>query len=104
MQAVYDVAGATGLFAENDIKVRINPYPLYKLGENKNGFVHIFACIMEGRSTEQKAALSRKMIQRLAELLPDVSILSMNVQEFELATYCNKSLVHPLNITGNRHF
>lgn len=104
MQSVYDVAEATGLFAVNDIKVRINPYTFYKLGENKNGFVHIFACIMEGRSTQQKAALSRRMIERLIELLPDVSILSMNVQEFERATYCNKSLIHPLNTAGSRHF
>lgn len=104
MQAVYEVADATGLFAKNDIKVRINPYTYYKLGENKKDFIHVFAHIMEGRSTEQKAALSRKMIERLNELFPDVSILSMNVQEFELATYCNKSLIHPLNTTKDRHF
>lgn len=104
MQAVYNTAEAAGLFAENDIKVRINPYTFYKLGKNKNGFVHGFVHTMQGRNTEQKAALSRSVIQKLNGLLPDVSILSMNVQEFEAATYCTKSLIHPLNNTGNRHF
>jgi 5-carboxymethyl-2-hydroxymuconate isomerase len=104
MQTVYDVAEATGLFAENDIKVRINPYKHYKLGKTKKNFIHVFGNIMEGRTTEQKADLSRKIILKLNELFPDISIVSMNVREFEKATYCNKSLINPLNTKGDRHF
>ena len=59
MQAVFDVAEATGLFAVNDIKVRIRPYKYFKLATGKQDFIHIFGNIMEGRSTEQKAQLSR---------------------------------------------
>ena len=55
MQAVYEAAEATGLFAPNDIKVRLRPYRYFKLGEGKQDFIHIFGNIMEGRSTEQKA-------------------------------------------------
>jgi 5-carboxymethyl-2-hydroxymuconate isomerase len=58
MQAVYDTAASTGLFAEDDIKVRICPYEYFMLGKNKKDFIHIFGNIMEGRSTEQKANLS----------------------------------------------
>ena len=104
MQAVYDTAEATGLFAVNDIKVRIRPYALYRLGNDKTGFLHVFGHIMEGRTTEQKADLSRKIIEKLNLLFPGISILSMNVSEFEKATYCNKALVHPLNTDKNRHF
>jgi 5-carboxymethyl-2-hydroxymuconate isomerase len=104
MQAVYEVAEATGLFAKNDIKVRLNPYKYYKLGETKKNFVHIFGNIMEGRSTEQKAILSKKIIERLNHLFPDVSILSINIREFEMATYSNKSLIDPLNVKKDRHF
>ena len=86
MQAVYEVADATGLFAANDIKVRLRPYRYFKLGEDKKDFVHVFGNIMEGRSTEQKANLSRKIIERLNEMFPDLSILSMNIREFEQAT------------------
>lgn len=104
MQAVYEVAEATGLFAENDIKVRLNPYKYYQLGKTKKEFIHIFGNIMEGRTTEQKADLSRKIIEKLNGMFPDISILSMNIREFEMATYSNKSLINPLNLTGNRHF
>jgi 5-carboxymethyl-2-hydroxymuconate isomerase len=36
MQTVYKAAESTGLFAPNDIKVRIRPYEQYLLGEGKN--------------------------------------------------------------------
>lgn len=104
MQAVYDTAEATGLFAENDIKVRINPYKYYRLGKTKKHFIHIFANIMEGRTAEQKAYLSRKIIESLNKMFPSISILSINIREFEKATYCNKSLIDPLNTTNDRHF
>ena len=43
MQAVYETAEATGLFAKNDIKVRLNPYKYYKLGNSKKDFIsHIW--------------------------------------------------------------
>lgn len=104
MQAVYDVAEATGLFAPNDIKVRLRPYQYFKLGKNKKDFIHIFGNIMEGRSVEQKANLSQKIIERLNEMFPDISILSINIREFEKATYSNKALIHPRNTTHDRHF
>jgi len=97
MEAVYCSAEETGLFAEDDIKVRINPFKYYKLGKTKKDFIHIFGNIMEGRTTEQKSDLSRKIIRQLSHLFPDISILSINIREFEKATYCNKSLIDPLN-------
>ena len=104
MPAVYDAAEATGLFAEGDIKVRLRPYQYFKLGKDKKDFIHIFGNIMEGRSTEQKADLSRKIIERLNEMFPDISILSINIREFEKATYSNKALIHPLNTKNDRNF
>lgn len=104
MQAVYDVAEGTGLFAVDDIKVRLRPYQFFKLGKGKGNFIHIFGYIMEGRSKEQKENLSRKLIARLNEMFPALSILSINIAEFEKATYSNKALIHPLNLTSDRHF
>lgn len=104
MQAVYDAAESTGLFAKSDIKVRINPFKYYKLDKTKQGFLHIFGNIMEGRSIEQKATLSKTIIGKLDRMFPDISVLSMNIREFEKATYCNKALLDPSNTTGDRHF
>jgi 5-carboxymethyl-2-hydroxymuconate isomerase len=104
MQAVYDVAEATGLFAVGDIKVRLRPYQYFMVATGKTDFIHIFAHIMQGRSAEQKANLSRKIIQRLNDLFPDMTVLSINIQDIDKATYSNKALIHPLNKTNDRHF
>ena len=48
---------------------------------------------MEGRTVVQKANLSKKIIERLNEMFPSVSILSINIREFEKATYSNKALI-----------
>lgn len=104
MRTVYDVAEASGLFAANDIKVRIRPYEHYMLGEGKTSFLHVFGNIIEGRTTEQKAALSKNIIEQLCRLLPEVSFVSMNIRDFEKSTYSNKALIDPMNNSGDRHF
>ena len=93
MQKVYDTAESTGLFDEGDIKVRINPYKYYNVGNTKEDFIHIFANIMEGRNTEQKSSLSKRMISELKKMFPKVPIISINIRDFEKATYCNKSMI-----------
>lgn len=104
MRAVYGAAEATGLFVETDIKVRLRPFRYFMLGEGKKDFIHIFGFIMEGRSARQKADLSRKIIEGLKEILPEISILSININDFDKTTYCNKALIHPLNAANDRHF
>src|SRR4051812_27809433 len=86
MQAVYEVAEATGLFTKNDIKVRLTPYSHYKLGESKTAFIHVFGHIMQGRTVGQRADLSRKIIEKLDGMFPGIAILSINISEFEKAT------------------
>jgi 5-carboxymethyl-2-hydroxymuconate isomerase len=104
MWAVYNAAESTGLFSEDDIKVRINPFHHFMLAKSKRDFIHVFGNIMEGRTTEQKADLSKKVIEALNRLFPKISVLSMNVSEFEKATYSNKALIDPLNKNNDRHF
>jgi 5-carboxymethyl-2-hydroxymuconate isomerase len=93
MQAVYDTAESTGLFTPGDIKVRINPFQYYNVGNTTDDFIHIFANIMEGRTIAQKSNLSNKIVSQLKLLFPEVPILSINIRDFEKATYCNKSMV-----------
>ncbi|WP_426476017.1 5-carboxymethyl-2-hydroxymuconate Delta-isomerase [Chryseobacterium sp. CBSDS_008] len=104
MDAVYEAADATALFAPNDIKVRLQPYQYYRLGASKKNFLHVFGYIMEGRTTEQKSELSRQINTQLSELLPDISFLSINISDFEAATYSNKALINPENTNKDRHF
>ncbi|MEP7256191.1 MAG: 5-carboxymethyl-2-hydroxymuconate Delta-isomerase [Ferruginibacter sp.] len=91
--AVYETAEATGLFSKADIKVRLNPFIYFTVAGTNSDFIHVFGNIMQGRNTEQKADLSKKMVTRLKSMFPDVPVISMNIIDFEKATYCNKSMV-----------
>ncbi|MFP3597837.1 5-carboxymethyl-2-hydroxymuconate Delta-isomerase [Chryseobacterium sp. SIMBA_029] len=104
MNVVYETADSSGIFALNDIKVRLHPYEYYRLGDQKDSFLHIFGYIMEGRSTEQKAVLSKQICTNVTALFPDISFLAVSIHELEAATYCNKALINPENSGYNRHF
>ncbi|RSC93885.1 5-carboxymethyl-2-hydroxymuconate Delta-isomerase [Tenacibaculum singaporense] len=93
IQKVYDTAESTNLFDKRDIKVRINPFEYYITGNTNDDFIHIFANIMEGRNTTQKKNLSEKIITELKLMFPEVPIISINIRDFEKATYYNKSMV-----------
>lgn len=93
IQKVYDTADSSGLFAKGDIKVRINPFEYFTVGNKKDDFIHIFANIMEGRTKEQKKQLSQSIVYELKQMFPSVPIISINIRDFEAETYCNKSMV-----------
>ena len=93
IQKVYDTAESTELFDKGDIKVRINPFEFYTIGNTKDDFIHIFANIMEGRSVSEKRNLSEKIISELKLMFPEVPIISINIRDFEKSTYCNRSMV-----------
>lgn len=89
MTSIHHAANSSDLFVENEIKVRINPYQKYLVGNKSADFIHVFAHIMQGRTTEQKAMLSKIIVSKLAELFPNIENIAMNVSDFEKATYCN---------------
>lgn len=93
LRLVHDTAGATGLFKKGDIKVRIQSFKNFNVGNAKSDFLHVFGNIMEGRTVEQKAALSKSVITELKKVFPEVPVLSINISEFEKATYCNRNMV-----------
>lgn len=93
IEQIHVVANATGLFEENDIKVRLNPFKKYSVGNKRESFIHVFAHIMEGRTTEQKANLSKQVVSKFAALFPEIPNIAMNISDFESATYCNRAML-----------
>jgi 5-carboxymethyl-2-hydroxymuconate isomerase len=47
----------------------------------------------QGRTQEQKKDLSGKVVRTLKAMLPAVDTISMNIGDFEKATYCNTTLI-----------
>lgn len=93
LRQIHDTAEATRLFKKGDIKVRIRAFEHYTVGNTRSDFVHVFGNIMEGRTTEQKANLSKQIVTRLKQMFPEVPVISINIREFEKATYSNRNLV-----------
>jgi 5-carboxymethyl-2-hydroxymuconate isomerase len=96
MRSVYATAESTGLFDRHGvggIKVRLRPYRYFTNVDGHAHFVHVFANIMEGRTPVQKKALSEKVVRALKVLLPTVEIISMNIRDFEKATYSNATMI-----------
>lgn len=93
IQEVFEAADATGLFQRNDIKVRLNPYKYSLVQSGDADFIHVFGNIMQGRTDAQKADLSKRIVTKLKELFPEVPIISMNIRDFEKASYCNKTMI-----------
>jgi len=93
LREVHNIADAAGLFKKGDIKVRIRAFEYYTVGNTKSDFIHVFGNIMEGRTTEQKANLSKQVVAKLKSMFPEVPIISINVREFEKATYCNRNMI-----------
>jgi len=90
---LHRVATSSGLFEESDIKVRIRPFGSYAVGGGREDFIHTFAWIMQGRSVEQRAALSNAIVSELAEMFPLLPRIAVNVAEFERATYFNRAMM-----------
>lgn len=93
IEAVFETAFETGLFERDDIKVRLNPFKFSLVQSGEADFIHVFGNIMQGRTDVQKADLSRRIVAKLKELFPEVPIISMNIRDFEKASYCNKTMV-----------
>ena len=96
IQKVYDTAVDSGLFAKeglNGVKVRISPFKDFTIVNSQENFIHVFAHILEGRTDEQKQKLSESVVNALADMLPTVKYMSMNVYEFQRSSYYNKSMV-----------
>ena len=83
IQKVYETAESSDLFDKGEIKVRINFFEHYNIGNTKDDFIHIFANIMEGRTVSQKKKLSESIIAELKTMFPDVPIISINIRDFE---------------------
>lgn len=103
VDTVFEAVESTGLFPATGvggIKVRLQPFRHYRNVEGREHFIHVFAWIMEGRTTEQKSALSTAVVRALRRLLPQVEIVSMNISDFERASYRNATIVDLTDVAG----
>lgn len=78
---------------ENNVMVRIVPYKYYTTMVTTDDFIYIFANILEGRTLENKKLFSKNVVTALNDMFPDVKKISINIREFERATFVNNSML-----------
>lgn len=93
MKTVFETANSSGLFQPEDIKIRIRPYHYSYGAFTPSEFIHVFGNIMEGRTADQKNTLSESIVTELNRLFPELTIISMNIRDFEKQGYFNKKML-----------
>ena len=87
MQALHDAAAATGVMQAADIKIRAMPYADYLLAGKRDGFCHVTVRMLEGRTPEQKLAVSEALRAVMARLLPHTKSLSVDIRDMDAHAY-----------------
>lgn len=93
IREVYNVAESTGLFRPKQINVRLQSFRNHQAGKTGDDFIVVFASIMEGRTDEQKNDLSRKMVGKLIMMFPEVTLISMSIDDISKASYVNREIL-----------
>lgn len=88
---VHLAANASGLFSEKNIQVRVNTFEHYRVGNIEQESIHVFASILEGRTPEQKLSLSKIVIEKLAEIFPQVATIGIDIKNLEKGSGFNKN-------------
>jgi 5-carboxymethyl-2-hydroxymuconate isomerase len=87
VEKAHNATFQSGLFDLETIKTRAIAYQQYQLGEGKEGFIHIAAHIMAGRSIEQKQMLSESLLECLKTYCRDSDSLSVNIYDIQHEIY-----------------
>jgi len=92
VQKVFDVALHSGLFAKTNIKSRLKIYDESLVAGEDHDFVHVWGYIRQGRSDEQKRALSENIVKTIKALYPDIFLVSCDIRELDEGSYVKVQL------------
>jgi 5-carboxymethyl-2-hydroxymuconate isomerase len=87
LSSVFYGALETGLFSENDIKVRALAFNHFTTGNLRQNFVHVTVKILSGRNLEQRKNLTQLILVKLNELFSNSISLTVEITEIEKESY-----------------
>ncbi len=87
VQCVHSSTLASGLFSEQAIKSRAIAYEHYQTGGSDGPFIHITIRLFDGRTGEQKAALSRAVLDDVIGQMKDVGSVTVEIVDIDKASY-----------------
>lgn len=92
METVYDAAIASEVMDPADIKVRAIPYSHFRLHNSQDTFVHTTCRLLAGRTPEQKSKLAELVRKKVADVLPNVYSISVEIVDMDPDSYKKRLL------------
>lgn len=93
IQRVSDTAKSSGLFASEEIKIKVNPFRNYNVSNANSDFIHVFANYKQTRNKKHSVDLPKKIFTELKEIFPEVPIISIYVRANDNSIYYNKTVI-----------
>lgn len=87
LSALYQQIIKTGLFNENNIKVRLHKTDNYLLSEQYRGFIHVQCRIHEGRCLNDKKRISREVTTEIEKYCKTNIVITCEVVEMATESY-----------------
>jgi 5-carboxymethyl-2-hydroxymuconate isomerase len=87
MRALHGAAASTGVMQAADIKIRALPYSDYLVAGRQDSFCHVSVYLLQGRTPEQKRAVSETLRETLSKILPRVKSLSVDIRDMDAFAY-----------------
>ena len=87
MQLVYQATADSGLFDADNIKTRCIGFEHHLRGDQALAFIHVTLRILNGRSVEQKQALSQAVLDALKQTQLQAVSFTVDVREMQRDTY-----------------
>ena len=91
LDAVHQAAAGTGLFEVSHIRVRAVPVAYYRVGGEREPFIHVQCRIHAGRSEAQERQLSEAVLAAMREQGWPAKVITVEVVEMDRLTYAKYS-------------
>ncbi|MGD9838091.1 MAG: 5-carboxymethyl-2-hydroxymuconate Delta-isomerase [Afipia sp.] len=92
MRAIHEAAAATGVVKADDLKIRALPFADYLVAGREQSFFHVSFYLLAGRTPEQKETLSIGLRAALADVLPKVQSISIDIRDMDPQAYKKRLL------------
>jgi 5-carboxymethyl-2-hydroxymuconate isomerase len=92
IEATFQAALSSGLFAEYDIKTRAYPCQHHQTGSTRDSFVQVTVRLLSGRDDTQKADLNEKIFAQIEPMLPSVVSVGVEICDMHRASYHKRVL------------
>jgi 5-carboxymethyl-2-hydroxymuconate isomerase len=92
LSMLHRVAAATGVVKAEDLKSRAQAFDDYLIAGERKSFLHVAFYLLAGRTPAQKERLGTDLRQAMAEMMPEVHSISIDIRDMDPDAYKKRLL------------